>query len=1125
LIFTRTDVSSLEHEAALVMKRKCTIREGRVVMKILAMIAIVCLGLAVSAVFAQDVTKGVIGGTVTDSTGATVPGAKVTVTGQTGERTETSDENGVFRIDNLTPGTYTVKVEQKGFKSSVANVTVNVGRETSLNLKLEPGEISATVDVTASSGAVDLQSTAVGQNMNDQLFTNVPVQRNVSSLFYISPSASDGIGGGRDNPSIAGGSALDNLYVADGVNITNSAFGGIGTFSRSYGALGTGINTSFIKEVQVKTGGFEPQYGQSEGGIINIITQSGGNSYHGAVYGYARPKSFEATRRQPDNLRVNKQGELLHEENYDVGGDFGGYVPGAKNNLFFFGSFNPTIRREIVQAISANAGDIAAGNQAIVNSGLFLERGRFARRYRTYNYAAKVDYVVTANHQVTFSIFGDPTKTNLSSFSVLNIDNTTADSVLDFGGRNWAVRYNGSLSPSWTLNSSFSQGKNHFNETGFANLNQIAIRLPIDPIRGNYFTEGRGFFEPTTSTNWKWDINTAKIVNWFGQHTVGLGYTYQRSLYSGSRERSGPRFPIPDSNVIGTPASELGIPPFAVGQQFNVQFRARQEAATCTLCPLFNVRGALKPISLQVFRGEFGPPDFNTRGLYNAAYVQDTWRVNKYVTALIGWRTEQERIIGTSDQPGSSYSFTNQWSPRLGVTVDPTGKGTMKFYYNFGRFFEFLPLDAAERSLSQELDFTGSRFAPAFTTNAAGQRLVTLDAFGSPIPAIDAAHLLSGAQAAGGLANATTVSASGLTAVTAGTKLGFQDEHIIGAEFQLPHNLVLSARFQYRKLKRIIEDMAVLSPEAANAGVTQTYFIGNPSATLDAATNLVEFPFPIGGTPPAGCTSGFQTEVTDPFTGAPISNVCFGSQGIDPVTGASINIPDGIPDGFVNPARKYKAFEVELNKRYSDGWQLLSNFRIASLKGNYEGHLRNDNGQTDPGISSLFDFTAGMFNLLGDQFAIGPLNTDRRFTGNVYGNYAFSKERSRFGGRYLNGLNLGMGFHMESGIPISEFLPHPVYLNAGEVPVGGRGSLGRTAFYTQLDLHADYPWVINERARVSFIADFFNVTNNRRVRLPDQFLQLDLGANNPDFLTPSILTLTSGYHLPFYTRLGVRFEF
>jgi hypothetical protein len=67
--------------------------------------------------------------------------------------------------------------------------------------------------------------------------------------------------------------------------------------------------------------------------------------------------------------------------------------------------------------------------------------------------------------------------------------------------------------------------------------------------------------------------------------------------------------------------------------------------------------------------------------------------------------------------------------------------------------------------------------------------------------------------------------------------------------------------------------------------------------------------------------------------------------------------------------------------------------------------------------------------------------------------------------------------------------------------------------------------VINERARISFIADFFNVTNNRRLRLPDQFRQLDLGAENPDFLQPSTINLTSGFHLPFSVRLGARFEF
>ena len=80
---------------------------------------------------------------------------------------------------------------------------------------------------------------------------------------------------GNSNPAISGSSGLENLYVADGVSINDPAFGGLGVWSRSYGALGSGINLSFVKEVQVKTGGFEPQYGHASGGIVQIVTKSG----------------------------------------------------------------------------------------------------------------------------------------------------------------------------------------------------------------------------------------------------------------------------------------------------------------------------------------------------------------------------------------------------------------------------------------------------------------------------------------------------------------------------------------------------------------------------------------------------------------------------------------------------------------------------------------------------------------------------------------------------------------------------------------------------------------------------------------------------------------------------------
>ena len=304
------------------------------------------LCLAVSAIVAQDIqTRGSINGDVKDKNGAAIVGATVKVTGQTGERTTTTNDQGLFNVENLVPGNYTVRVESANFKSAeVSNITVFVGKASSVNVDLEPGAISETVTVTAGAD-IDAASVAVGSNLNDQLCQNIPVQRSVSSRFYLAPGTTDSLSGGKDNPSIAGGSALDNLYVADGVNITDSAFGGLGTFTRSYGSLGTGINTSFIKEVQVKTGGFEPQYGQSEGGIVQIVTQSGDNQLHGALYGYARPDAFEAKRKQRDDFAVNKVGEILASENYDAGFDLGG--PIVKDKLFFFGSFNPTIRRDI----------------------------------------------------------------------------------------------------------------------------------------------------------------------------------------------------------------------------------------------------------------------------------------------------------------------------------------------------------------------------------------------------------------------------------------------------------------------------------------------------------------------------------------------------------------------------------------------------------------------------------------------------------------------------------------------------------------------------------------------------------------------------------------------------------
>jgi hypothetical protein len=1087
------------------------------------------------ATFAQaDLqTRGAIKGTVTDPTGAVVAGATVSLAGPTGERTATTNADGTFEIANLTPGPYTVKVTNQGFKTTSATTTVFLGKTSNLDLKLEVGEASAVVEVVADAG-VDQSTTAISTNLNDQLFENIPVARGVSGLFYLAPGTTDSLGGGRDNPSISGGSALDNLYIADGVNVTDSAFGGMGTFSRSYGALGTGINTSFIKEVQVKTAGFEPQYGQSQGGIVNIVTQSGSNEYHGAIYGYATPKAFEAKALQPDEFpRFNRGGQVLHNELYDAGVDFGGYVPGARENLFFFGSFNPSVRRTLVRGAEANS-------LATTDSGLRLIRGEeFANRITSYNYAFKAEYLVNPSHQITFSIFGDPSKTNKGSWRTLNTDNTTADSILEYGTRNMSFRYNGTWSPTLTFNASLGFGKSRFDEFGFDNFQNIVDRRGSDalnieaatgfqPANGNFSAVGLGFFEPTESKTTRADFNLAKTVNWLGQHTLGTGYTYQRGNYDGIRDRSGPHVTIPNLPANGV----------AAGQEANVQWRLRYRTndqcsanAADDLCgALFPVQLAngttqLVPVRLQVIRAEFGEPVFTTFSDYHAAYVQDTWRFNRFVTGLFGLRWEQERLTGSPGPSGfrAAYSFTGQWAPRLGVTVDPFGKGKTKAFYNFGRFFEYLPLDMAERSLSAEQDWTGNLFVPEFTIqtiNGVQRRVAVVNQFGTVNPIVDTAHQLPGA--------ATLSLGDPSNPITPGTKLGYSDEHTFGFEHQLPWNLVVSARYIDRRAKRIIEDAASVSPEAALAGIGQVYYIGNVSSTLDAAINLVPFQYTTGGAIPAGCAQ--TAGVPDfNFDGSNNQSVCFAATGIDADHNA-INLPDGIPDGFPDPIRKYRAVEIELNKRFSNNWQGFFNWRIAKLEGNFEGHLRNDNGQTDPGISSLFDFTAGDLGLLGNQFAVGPLNSDRRHIINMYGSYNFGKDGPF---RPLSGLNLGLNMHFETGLPINGLDPHPVYLNTGEIPVGGRGSFGRTPNYTRFDVHADYSWALTEKTRLKFVADLFNIFNSQKLFRPDENTALDfnaaLGTNppNPDFLKPrqTLGTLSQGYHPPFNMRLGLRFEF
>src|SRR5207253_2467633 len=222
-------------------------------------------------------------------------------------------------------------------------------------------------------------------------------------------------------------------------------FGGIGVYSRLYGSLSTGINLSFVKEVNVKTGGFEAQYGKSTGGIVQIVTKSGGKDFHGVIGGYFAPEQMEAERKQPDDFslgsvdqRFNLGGKILHQSNYDADVEVGGHVPGFKERLFFFGSFNPSWNTDHdAYAVLRGGANCTGAFVSPCTTDSQPPLGNIDISNHVYSYAAKLTFKASDNHQFETSIFGDPTYGhNDPNGPTLNVATTTINDKLQYGTRN-----------------------------------------------------------------------------------------------------------------------------------------------------------------------------------------------------------------------------------------------------------------------------------------------------------------------------------------------------------------------------------------------------------------------------------------------------------------------------------------------------------------------------------------------------------------------------------------------------------------------------------------------------------------------------------------------------------------
>jgi hypothetical protein len=299
-----------------------------------------CLVTAV-AVFAQSqATTGNIEGRVLDPKGAAIPGATITATNQqTGlEKTTSSDSEGNYRLILLPPGQYTIRANAQGFSPAESrDVTVTVGGASSLDVKLSVGGASETVTVTGETPVVETNRTSVATTINQRSIENLPINgRNFQDFATLSPGVIRDPRGG--DLSVGGQRGTFNSLQVDGVDNNNTFFGQ---------ALGRGgvrppyqFSEESVQEFQVNQNGFSAEFGRAGGAVINVVTKSGTNEFHGGAFEYFRDESLNSndpvTKANESRAgRPNKRAALRINQ---FGGRLGG--PIKQNKAFFFFTYD-----------------------------------------------------------------------------------------------------------------------------------------------------------------------------------------------------------------------------------------------------------------------------------------------------------------------------------------------------------------------------------------------------------------------------------------------------------------------------------------------------------------------------------------------------------------------------------------------------------------------------------------------------------------------------------------------------------------------------------------------------------------------------------------------------------------
>ena len=1061
--------------------------------------AIFCLLLSVGQIFAQSTVTGGIRGTVVDPQKSIVPNATVTATnvGTNQTSTATSDENGSFVINNLQPGTYNIVVNQSGFGDFKAqNVVVEVGQTTSVEASLAVSGQTATVEVTAEAPVINTNDNSNSTNINQTTINEAPINGRRASNFVILTPATvpDGTFGLISFRGISG--LLNNSTVDGGDN--NQAF-----FSEERGRtrINYSISQSAVREFQVNGSNYSAEYGRAAGGVINTVTKSGTNEFHGDLFYYNRNNRNGA--RNPLAFRsvlANGIATQAAAKPIDLRQQFGGTIGGpiVKNRLFFFFSYDQQKRnfpglaaiRDPQYLNSANTTTLTARGVTAAQIGNTIQflnslTGETPRTGNQKLFLPKIDW------QINDSNLFSATYNRLRWVSPAGIQ---TQAVNFLGRRSFGDDFVNIDTVNLRLQSTLSATT--LNEARFQYSRDLEFQTSQSPITG----------EPTTATTSQGQRAPNVGLSFNGNTTFAFGTPtfLERGKYPDEKRiqfadtvtMSIGRHTFKFGGDINRVSDDLENLRFQAGSfayaninDFIIDYLFSQgslPATTQCATTISNTAGRTIPTGFAVsstgaairtagrcysgnYSQGFGNPGikFNTYD-YNF-FAQDDFRITPRLTVNLGLRYEYERLPKTSfANTGTGYSNTlipnvgrtfadatstlpsdkNNLGPRIGFAYDLTGDGKTSIRGGYGIYYGRI----INSTISNALLNTGSA-GGQFQVNTASVLTIAAANAANSTQTVQVQNPCSPSFPAVQTTPVTTPTATNPACVSGSLSVlaGSTATAPIGAiqYFQKNFQAPLINQYDFIVERQIGRNTVASISYLGSLGRNLPTFVdqnfnSTPSSTRSYTVNDGAF---------AGQSFTF-----------PVYSRVIGAQAITEIQSSVKS--------------EYNALVLQVNRRLTAGLQFQASYTFAKS---------TDTNQN----SATFTQNNSPLNVFDRSFDAGPSNNDVRHkfvVSAVYAPNLYKGGENSFYNYLLNGWSIAPVYAFYSGRPFDGTL---LSTTGGSTSINGTSGdtrfplLARNAFrlpsLSNLDVRLSKRFKFNERYNVELLGEVFNAFNRTQV--------------------------------------------